>query len=90
MELLKAAGFGLGAAFIVSIFAGPVEVERRQEIIICFRHKLISKVETVNVGRAVTRSIDVIRAIVFDKTGEPQIPSSGGRSAAGDHLVPAA
>lgn len=24
MELLKAAGFGLGAAFIVSIFAGPV------------------------------------------------------------------
>ena len=42
------------------------------------------------VGRAVMRLIDVIRGIVFDRTGEPQIPSSGGRAAAGDHLVPAA
>ena len=67
-----------------------MEVKRRREIIICFRHQFILKVETVNVGRAVMRSIDVIGVIVFDRTGEPQIPSSGGRSAAGDHLVPAA
>ena len=70
---------------------GPARLSRTaSEIVIRCRDRSISKVDTVNVVRAAMRSIDVIRVIVFDRTGEPQIPSSGGRAAAGDHRFPRA